>query len=137
MSPPAAAKRPATKPSDASAAIDAYLAGLPADQRDALQKLRTTIKAAAPAAEEAWSYGMPAFRQNGGLVCYSAFKNHCSFFPMNAGLVASLASDLTRWETSKGTIKFTPDKPLPASLVKKIVKARVTENAERRARRSK
>lgn len=121
---------------DATGTVDAYLAALPVDQRSVLENLRATIRAAAPSAEEAWSYGMPAFRLDGILlVSYSAFKNHCSFFPMNASLTEQFADELAGWPTAKGTIRFTPEKPLPAAVVKKMVKARAAENRVRAQKR--
>jgi uncharacterized protein YdhG (YjbR/CyaY superfamily) len=110
--------------------IDAYLATLSPDKRAALQKLRRTIKTAAPGAEECISYRMPAFRSSGRLlVAYAGFTNHCSLFP--CGSVKPFAKDLARYETAKGTIRFDPKKGLPVSLVRKIVKARVAENEAR------
>jgi uncharacterized protein YdhG (YjbR/CyaY superfamily) len=110
------------------ATIDEYLSALPADQRATLQQLRQTIRKAAPGAEECISYGIPTFKLHGLLVHFAAFKNHCSFFPGSAQLIASLEKELKAYPTSKGTIQFRPDKPLPAALVTKIVKARVKEN---------
>lgn len=108
--------------------IDAYLAGLPADKRAALQKLRKDIKAAAPRAEEGLSYGLPGFRLDGRpLACFAAAANHCSLHPMSAAVIRAHAADLAGYETSKGTIRFLPGKPLPAVLVRKIVKTRVAE----------
>jgi uncharacterized protein YdhG (YjbR/CyaY superfamily) len=99
---------------------DEYLANVPEPARGTLQKVRAAIRAAAPKdATEAISYGMPAFKYKGSLVGYAAFKNHCSFFPMNASLVGQFAAELTNYTTSKGTIQFPVDKPLPAALVKK------------------
>ena len=77
---------------------------------------------------ETISYGMPAFKSKGGLVAYASFKCHCSFFPMNGSLVEKFKDELAKYETSKGTIRFAVDKPSPAVLVKKLVKARVAEN---------
>jgi uncharacterized protein YdhG (YjbR/CyaY superfamily) len=114
--------------------IDAYLLTLKPDKRAALQKLRRTIRAAAPEAEECISYRMPAFRQNGLLVAYAAFANHCSLFP--CGSVKAFKEKLERYDTSKGTIRFDPKKGLPVSLVRKIVKARLAENAARKKRRT-
>jgi uncharacterized protein YdhG (YjbR/CyaY superfamily) len=114
--------------------VDAYLATLSPDKRAALQKLRRTITAAAPEAEECISYGMPAFRLDGLLVAYAGFTNHCSLFP--CGSIRALAKELARYQTSKGTIRFDPKKPLPVTLVRKIVKARVAENAARKQRRT-
>jgi uncharacterized protein YdhG (YjbR/CyaY superfamily) len=111
--------------------IDDYLEGLPADKRAALEKLRKTIRAAAPKAEECISYQIPAFRQNGVLVGFGATANHCAFFPFNSTTVTAHKEDLKGFDTSKGTIRFTPDKPLPAALVRKLVKARLAENNQR------
>jgi uncharacterized protein YdhG (YjbR/CyaY superfamily) len=108
--------------------IDEYLAALSADKRAALQKIRKAVRAAAPRAEECISYGLPAFRLDGkGLAAFGAATNHCSFFPMSGKTVAKLAKDLEGYDTSKGTIRFPPGKPLPAGLVKKLVKARMAE----------
>ncbi|MBC7861612.1 MAG: DUF1801 domain-containing protein [Bacteroidia bacterium] len=93
-----------------------------------LEKLRHTIRTTAPAAEELISYGMPAYKLHGMLVYFAAFKNHCSFFPGNSSLVKELQDELKPYKTAKGTIQFTVEKPLPASLVKKIVKLRMKEN---------
>jgi uncharacterized protein YdhG (YjbR/CyaY superfamily) len=107
-----------------------YLAALPADQRAALRKLRRAILAAAPGAEECISYGLPAFRYQGRvLVGFAAAAKHCSFFPMSRTTVAAFAGELTGYETSKGTIRFQPGKPLPVALVRKLVKHRMAENA--------
>jgi uncharacterized protein YdhG (YjbR/CyaY superfamily) len=109
--------------------IDEYLATVSDEQRAVLEKLRKTIKAAAPKAEECISYQIAAFRQDGMLVGFSASKLHCSFFPMNGHTVAEFAAELQGYDTSKGTIRFTADKPLPAALVRKLVKVRLAENA--------
>jgi uncharacterized protein YdhG (YjbR/CyaY superfamily) len=109
--------------------VDAYLAGCPEPHRTTLEKMRAVIRAAAPAeATEAISYGMPAFRYKGGLVGYAAFKEHCSFFPMSATLLDDFAEETKGYRTSKGTLQFPVDQPLPAGLVKKMVKARVAQN---------
>lgn len=114
------AKKPAT--------IDEYLASLSDDKRAALQQLRMTIRAAAPKAEECISYSVPAFRLNGMLVGFSAASKHCSFFLMSGTTVEAHKALLQDYDTSKGTIRFSPDKPLPAALVRKLVKARIAEN---------
>ena len=112
----------------ALAHIDEYLASVPADQRTALTRLRKAISAAAPRAEEGISYGLPAFRLNGRpLVCFRAAANHCSLYPMSPAVIRAHAADLKAFEISKGTIRFLPAKPLPVSLVRKIVKARIAE----------
>jgi uncharacterized protein YdhG (YjbR/CyaY superfamily) len=108
--------------------IDEYLARLPADKRAALEKLRKIIRAAAPKAEECISYQMPAFRLNGVLVGFGATANHCAFYPMSSSIVAAFKDELKDYDTSKGTIRFQPDKPLPSALVRRLVKARVAEN---------
>lgn len=112
------------------ATIDDYLAPLPDDQRGALQKLRKTIRAAAPGVEECISYGMPGFRYDGRmLVWFGAGAKHCAFYP--GGVVQAYLKELDAFETSKGTIRFQPDRPLPAALVKKIVKDRIAGNVSR------
>ena len=109
--------------------VDEYLARLSDDQRVALEKLRKTIRAAAPKAEECISYGLAAFRLNGRpLVAFGASANHCAFYPMNSTSVEAFRDQLKNFATSKGTIRFSPDKPLPTALVKKLVKARIAEN---------
>jgi uncharacterized protein YdhG (YjbR/CyaY superfamily) len=114
----------------AAKTIDEYLKSLPGDVRMTLEKLYKAIKSAAPDAEELISYGMPAFKHQGMLVYFAAFKDHCSFFPGSSQIV-QLYDELKPFKTSKGTIQFTVDKPLPVALVKKIVKARVEENEAR------
>jgi uncharacterized protein YdhG (YjbR/CyaY superfamily) len=108
--------------------IDEYLAPLPAEQRAALERLRKTIKSAAPKAEECISYGICAFRLNGMLVGFGATSKHCAFYLMSASIIGTHREDLAGYDTSKGTIRFQPDEPLPAALVKKLVKARLAEN---------
>ena len=100
------------------------------DKRVALEQLRKTILAVLPTAEECISYQMPAFRHEGRvLVYFGAAANHCAFYP--GGMVNDFKDELEAYETSKGTIRFQPERPLPASLVRKIVKARVAQNADR------
>ncbi|HNG44023.1 MAG TPA: DUF1801 domain-containing protein, partial [Cyclobacteriaceae bacterium] len=98
--------------------------------REALEKLRAQIKAAAPKAEESISYGMPAYKYKGPLVYFGAFKKHCSFFPGSSTIIAN-QKELKGFTVAKGTIQFTPEKPLPAALVKRIVKERIRENETR------
>ena len=109
--------------------IDEYLAAVSDDQRAVLEKLRKTIRAAAPQAEECISYGLAAFRLNGKpLVGFGASAKHCAFYPMNGSTVAAFKNELKNYDTSKGTIRFSVSKPLPAALVRKLVKARIAEN---------
>jgi uncharacterized protein YdhG (YjbR/CyaY superfamily) len=114
--------------------IDQYLARLSEEKRAALEKLRKTIRAAAPEAEECISYQLAAFRQNGMLVAFGATENHCAFYLMSSSTVEAHKDELKDYDTSKGTIRFQAGKPLPAALVRKLVKARLAENAERRGR---
>jgi uncharacterized protein YdhG (YjbR/CyaY superfamily) len=115
--------------------IDDYLADVPDDaQRAALARLRKTIRAAAPKAEEYITYGLAAFRQGGPLVAFGRAANHCAFYPMNATTVKAHQADLKDFDTSKGTIRFHPDHPLPAKLIRKLVKARLAENLARTRR---
>ncbi|MDQ5845783.1 MAG: DUF1801 domain-containing protein [Acidobacteriota bacterium] len=116
--------------------VDDYLAGLPEDSRATLEKLRKTIKAAAPKATEGIAWQMPMYKQNGMLVGFAAFKNHCSFFPGTKAIAAHKA-ELKNYGTSKGTIRFPIGKPLPATLVKKLVKERIAENEKRAAEKEK
>jgi uncharacterized protein YdhG (YjbR/CyaY superfamily) len=111
-----------------SKSIDEYLAGLSDEKRAALERLRKAIKAAAPKAEECISYRLPAFRLNGKpLVAFGAAANHCAFYPMSGSTVAKHKDELKGYDTSKGTIRFQPDKPLPTALVRKLVRARIAE----------
>lgn len=112
-----------------AADIDHWLSRLEAAQRTALEKLRAQIRAAAPGAEETLSYGQPTFKLYGHLVAFGAFKKHLSFFPMSSSIIADLP-EAAPFVASKGTMQFQPDKPIPATLVKKIVKARIAQNLE-------
>ncbi len=108
--------------------IDDYLATVPKDARAALEKLRQTIKSIVPEAIEVISYQIPTFKYKGRmLVSYAAFSEHCSFFP-GAGPIETHQDELKSYQTSKGTIRFTPSRPLPAPLVKKLVKTRIRLN---------
>jgi len=109
---------------------DEYLAALDDDQRAALEKLRKTIRAAAPKAEECISYQLAAFRLDGQmLVGFGASAKHCPFYTMSSRTLKALKDELAGYDTSTGTIRFSADKPLPAALVRKLVKARIAENA--------
>lgn len=122
------AKRPKTKPTT----IDEYLSALEDGQRAALEKLRRAIHAAAPQAQECISYGLAAFRLDGRpLVAMGATANHCAFYLMSNSTVAAHQDLLQNYDTSTGTIRFQADKPLPSTLVRKLVKARMAENGDR------
>jgi len=115
----------------AAKTVDEYLAGTPEPARGALQHIRAVIQSVVPKkTTEVISYGIPMFKFNGMLVGYAAFKKHCSLFPTGSGVLDRFEKELKGYRTSKGTIHFTPEKPLPDGLVKKIVKARVAENKE-------
>jgi uncharacterized protein YdhG (YjbR/CyaY superfamily) len=104
---------------------------------DCNRQLRRTIRAAAPKAEECISYQIPSFRQDGMLVGFGAAAKHCALYLLNASTVADFAEELVCYDTSKGTLRFPADKPLPVGLVRKLVKARLAENAGRRERSKK
>jgi len=108
--------------------IDEYLAALSDDKRAALEKLRKAIRAAAPKAEECISCQVPAYRQNGMLVGFGATAKHCAFYLMSSSTVEAHKDELEDYDTSKGTIRFQAENPLPAALVRKLVKARLAEN---------
>ena len=113
--------------------VDAYFKGLTDEPRAALQKLRETIAAAVPQAEEAIAWSMPAFRLGGkGLVCYAAFKDHYSFFPMSKRVIEDHRDELGKRATGKGTVSFGYGERLPVGLVKKLVKTRVAEATAKR-----
>jgi uncharacterized protein YdhG (YjbR/CyaY superfamily) len=128
---------PRQKLADSAEGVDAYLALVPQPARTTLEKVRSTILSVVPAeTTEGISYGMPAFRYKGALVGYAAFKDHCSFFPMQASLIDEMKDELKSYRTAKGTLQFPQEKPLPASLLKKMVKLRVAENEIRAALKS-
>lgn len=110
--------------------VDEYIAGTPEPARSTLKHIRAVIKSVVPKeTTEVISYGIPMFRYRGMLVGYGAFKEHCSLFPTGSG-VERFANELKGYRTSKGTIQFPSDEPLPDSLLKKIVKHRIKENRE-------
>ena len=110
--------------------IDDYINTFPRNIQNVLQEMRRTIREAAPEAEEAISYQIPTFKLNGNLVHFAAFKNHIGFYPTSTG-VSAFKKELSRYEGSKGTVRFPMDKPLPLPLVRRIVKFRVRENLEK------
>jgi len=129
-------RRPTSSPANvrkmaAPTTIDEYLALVSEDKRGALQALRAIIRAAAPDAEECISYKMPAFKLNGMLVGFAAAKNHCALYAWNGSTTGLFADELRDYATSKGTIRFTPEKPLPETLVRRLVEMKVAMNAER------
>ena len=121
---------PKTKTKTNAQTIDEYLAAWSNDKRAALEKLQKTIRAVAPRTEERISYQLAAFRLDGKmLVAFGATANHCAFYLMSSSTLEAFKDELKGYDTSKGTIRFQPDKPLPAALARKLVKARIAENA--------
>jgi len=113
---------------DTDPRIDAYLAGLPRDQAEALERLRQRIRLAAPDAVETISYGMPAFKLGRQfLVSFAAWKAHCSIYPLTDSFLAGHRDDLEGFGRTKGSLHFTPDRPLPDELVDGIVRARLSD----------
>ncbi len=110
--------------------IDEYISTFPEEVQEKLEKFRQTVRKAAPEAKEVISYQMPTFRLNGILVHFAAFTNHISFFPTSSAIVA-FKKELSSYETSKGTIKFPKDKPIPFNLITDIVKFRAEENLKK------
>jgi uncharacterized protein YdhG (YjbR/CyaY superfamily) len=117
-----------TKRSVPARDVEGYLAVLPKEARVTLEKLRKTIKAAAPKAEEAISYQVPTFKYHGPLVFFAAFKNHCSFYVVSKSIMKTFSRELKPYDTSGTTIHFSAENSLPTTLVKRIVKARIEEN---------
>ena len=114
--------------------VDDYLAALPEKERAVLQELRRVIRSAAPKAEEVISYSIPLYKQHGDVVGFAAFKNHCSLFVTSSEVREQFAEELEPFKVENTTIRFSVDKPLPAALVKKIVRLRVAENEAQAAR---
>jgi uncharacterized protein YdhG (YjbR/CyaY superfamily) len=118
--------------------IDEYLAGVPEPARSTLNKVRAAIRSAAPAeATEAISYGIPTFKYKGSLIAFAAFSKHCSLFPMSGSVIEMFKDELKPFQTSKGTIRFPMDKPLSATLLKRMVKARVAVNENKAMKKKK
>jgi uncharacterized protein YdhG (YjbR/CyaY superfamily) len=119
----------------APTSVETYLKALPKESRAALESLRKTIKATVPGATETISYQMPAIKHQGRIVVwYAAFKDHLSLFPASQGVMEAHGNELKPYLSGKGTLRFTAQKPMPASLVRKIVKTRIKENAARERR---
>jgi uncharacterized protein YdhG (YjbR/CyaY superfamily) len=110
--------------------MDEYVAGLPPKTRNILQELRATIKAAAPGAEETMNYAIPTFKLNGNLVHFAAFENHVGFYPTPSGITA-FKKELAKYKSSKGSVQFPLDQPMPLQLVGRIVKFRVAEQLKK------
>jgi uncharacterized protein YdhG (YjbR/CyaY superfamily) len=117
---------------EAHGTIDEYIASFPNDIQKILEKIRATVKAASPGAEEAIKYGMPTLVLNGNLVHFAAFKNHIGMYPAPSG-IEQFQSELTTFEVSKGTIRFPLDKPIPYDLIGRITEFRVRENLAKAA----
>lgn len=116
--------------------VEAYLANVPEPARGMLERIRAVVRRLAPDAEEVIAYGIPTFRLNGNLVHYAAFSNHCSFFPGAAAASDAFGQELAGFKTSKGTIRFTSDNPLPDDLVERITIARIEQNRAKSARQA-
>ena len=116
--------------------IDDYIAAFPTDVQEILQKVRETIKTAAPQATEAISYGMPTFKLEGNLVHFGAFKEHLGFYPVPSGL-EQFKEELAQYKGGKGSVQFPYDRPMPYALITKIVQFRVTENLAKAAAKKK
>jgi hypothetical protein len=106
--------------------VDRHLAKIGQPHRSTLQSLRKTILEIIPEAQEVISYGFPGYKLDGKIICgFDAFKNHCSFFPHSSLVIPELGKELIYFKTSKGAIQFGPDKPLPKTLVRKLIKTRI------------
>ncbi len=116
--------------------IDEYIAGFPHDVQEILEKIRLTIRKAAPEAEETIKYKMPTFTLKGNLVYFAAFKKHIGFYPPPTGM-EQFKNELSVYEGAKGSLKFPLDKPIPFALISRIVKFRVKENLDRAAAKGK
>jgi uncharacterized protein YdhG (YjbR/CyaY superfamily) len=121
----------------AAKTVDEYLARVPEPARSTLKKVRATIRSVVPKeTTEVISYGIPTFRyKQRGLVAIAALKDHCSFFPLGSSVLDALREEIKDFRVAKGTLHFAIDKPLPAILVKKIVRARIAENEHKKRQR--
>ncbi|HXG67013.1 MAG TPA: DUF1801 domain-containing protein [Blastocatellia bacterium] len=117
--------------------VDEYITGFPKDVQEILERIRMTIRKAAPGAEETISYRIPTFKLKGPLVYFAAFKAHVGFYPITGAIKEKFKKELSRYECGKGTARFPLDKPIPYALISRIVKFRVKENMERAAARGK
>ena len=127
-------RAPAKKSKAVTNEVDEYLERVPEPARTTLKKIRTVIRSVAPPeTTEGISYGMPTFKYKGMLASFAAFSDHCSLFP-GAGPTIEFKNELKNFQTSKGTIRFAPNKPLPSALLKRLVKARIAENERKKGR---
>lgn len=118
----------ASRAKNVSKDVDEYLASVPEPSRGTLKKVRATIRSVVPAeATETISYGIPTVKYKGGLVAFAAFSKHCSLFPMSYAVIKAFKKELENFIVERGTIRFPLDKPLPATLLKKMVRARIAE----------
>ena len=132
--PKSAKSAPNRKPKAGARDVDDYLAGVPEPARATLKKVRAAIRSVAPPeTTEGISYGIPTFKYKGMLASFAAFSDHCSLFP-GAGPTIEFKNELKNFQTSKGTIRFAPDKPLPSDLLKKLMKSRIAENERKKGR---
>ena len=123
------------KPGSVPKTVDEYLAGVSEPARSTLNKIRAVIRSAVPPeTTEVISYRMPVFKHKGLLIGFAAFSDHCSLFPMGSSALLGLEDQLKAYSRSKGTIRFPLDRPLPTALVKKIVKARLAQNEQKKSR---
>jgi uncharacterized protein YdhG (YjbR/CyaY superfamily) len=131
-------RRPAGKNLTTDNSVPNYFSRLPEPAKSTLQSVRASILSNCPkGTSETLSYGIPTFKHNGSIVAIAAFKNHCSLFPMSFFVIDKFRADLSRFEVSRGTVRFPIDKPLPATILKKIVKARLTQMSEKAAAKQK
>ena len=113
------------------ASVDEYINGFSDETRNILLKLRDIIRSTAPKAEEYIGYQIPAYKLHGSLVYFGGFKNHCSLFPASKNVLVQFKDELADYKTSTGTLQFSLSKPLPVTLIKKIIRSRVKENEEK------
>ena len=125
-----------TEPSPKPKNIDAYIAGFPEDVQKILEQVRAAVREAAPDAQEVIRYAMPTFTLNGNLIYFAAFKNHIGFYATPTGHEA-FKKDLSGYKTGKGSVQFPLDKPIPISLITRIVTFRVAENLEKHTAKNK
>jgi uncharacterized protein YdhG (YjbR/CyaY superfamily) len=127
-------KTKSAKAPKVSRTIDEYLEGVSEPARTTLSKVRAVIRSVAPPeATEGISYGIPTFKYKGMLASFAAFSDHCSLFP-GSGPTTEFKNELKNFQTSKGTVRFAPNKPLPTALLKRLLKARIAENELKKSR---